>query len=102
MQVRAQRGDSGPAPGPVTHPVPSRRRASYLRFFVLLPCSTSFTASYRVSRETLLLRGGKKDNAGSGLTPPGPPAGRGDGGRRRGHKAPEPARAHPRSPSAPR
>lgn len=66
MQVRAQRGDSGPAPGPVTHPVPSRRRASYLRFFVLLPCSTSFTASYRVSRETLLLRGGRKTTRAQG------------------------------------
>lgn len=36
---------------------------SYLRFLTLLPCSTSFTASYRVSRETLLLRGEKTRRA---------------------------------------
>lgn len=42
---------------------------SYLRFLVLLPCSTSFTASYRVSRDTLLLRGEKRSGLRRGARP---------------------------------
>lgn len=50
---------------------------SYLRFLVLLPCSTSFTASYRVSRDTLLLRGEKRRGLRRGARPraEGQPAG---------------------------
>jgi len=54
----------GPSRGPGPVPLPG----SYLRFLILLPCSTSFTASYSVSRETLLLRGGTRTRAqGRGL-----------------------------------
>lgn len=61
-------GDARPAPGNVR---PGNARPAYLRRLRWFPCRTSRTASYRVSRETLLLLGRNQGAQGRPCWTPG-------------------------------